>query len=140
MITDVGLLDQKLKAAGIPIAGISKSNGAYVVQFLPEATQQQRNQANAIVASFDPVAEQANLETIAADIVARGSGALAWFEANPATKQIFTLSIADLETEINTLVDAVIPLATAANRTRVKKLFMVWSLHTRIYAKERGWV
>lgn len=54
MITDVGLLDQKLKAAGIPIAGISKSNGVYQVEFLPEATQQQRDQAAAIVAAFDP--------------------------------------------------------------------------------------
>lgn len=67
------------------------------------------------------------------------NGVKQWFLDNPATQQIFTLSIPDLETEINTLVDAIIPLATAGNRTKTKKLLMVFALHARIYAKERGW-
>jgi hypothetical protein len=70
--------------------------------------------------------------------IAQG-GTKQWFIDNPQTQQIFTLSIANLETEISTLVDALFPSASVANKTKTKKLWMVWSLHARIYAKERGW-
>jgi hypothetical protein len=45
------------------------------------------------------------------------SGAKQWFIDKPAAQQLFTLSIPDLETENNTLVDALFPSATAAHRT-----------------------
>ncbi len=63
LITAVAILDQQLKAAGIPISGVSRQSGSFVVHFLPEATQQQQTQAAAIVAAFDPVAELAALES-----------------------------------------------------------------------------
>lgn len=56
-----------------------------------------------------------------------------WFNDNPATKQLFTLSLTDLETvQINPLVDALFPSASAANRTKTKKLWMALSVVARI--------
>ncbi len=52
-------LDTALKAAGIPIVGVSIGSSAdratWAVQFLPNATAQQQTQAAGIVATFDPV-------------------------------------------------------------------------------------
>lgn len=50
----VTALDQKLRAAGIPLDGVSPlPDGGWRVDLRPEATQQQIDQAAAIVADFD---------------------------------------------------------------------------------------
>src|SRR6185503_4401886 len=46
---------------------------------------------------------------------------LIYLAANPGAKAIFDLSLADVETQVNALVDAIIPAATAANRTKLKR-------------------
>lgn len=63
------------------------------------------------------------------------AGALQWFADNPVTRQLFTLSIAELETEINTLIDAALPLATVGNRTKIKKLLTALSISVRLLVK-----
>lgn len=56
-----------------------------------------------------------------------------WLTANPQAKLLFQLEVPELETEISNLVDALFPTASAANRTRTKRLWMLWSLTTKIY-------
>lgn len=56
---------------------------------------------------------------------------LIWLAANPSAKQIFTLSSVALEAEIVALVDAIIPTATAANRTKLKRLLTGSALVSR---------
>lgn len=56
---------------------------------------------------------------------------LIWLAGNPSAKQIFTLSSVALEAEITALVDAIIPTATAANRTKLKRLLMGNALVSR---------
>jgi hypothetical protein len=46
-------LDSAIKAAGIPIDGVSGEQGSIVIQFRPEATAQNQTDAAAIVAAFD---------------------------------------------------------------------------------------
>lgn len=55
-----------------------------------------------------------------------------WYNANPGTKILFTTTTADLETQINTLVDAVMPTASAANRTKVKKFWTALAVAVRV--------
>ena len=64
-----------------------------------------------------------------------GSGAKQWFIDNPATQQLFTLTIPELETEINTLVDALFPAATAQNRTKTKKFWMSLAVTIRVLVR-----
>lgn len=68
MTTPATALDQALKAAGIPISGVSVyrnratgdwNKSLWAVRFLPEATAEQRAEAQAILDAFDPVAEAA---------------------------------------------------------------------------------
>jgi hypothetical protein len=56
---------------------------------------------------------------------------LIWLAANPGAKAIFTLTSAALEAEIIALVDAIIPAATAANRTKLKRLLQGVTLVSR---------
>lgn len=65
-------------------------------------------------------------------------GALAWFEANPAAMALFDLSVADLETEINSLVDVLLPLATVPNRTKQKRLLTGLAIAVRVLVKREG--
>lgn len=48
-------LDKELKAAGIPIHGVGESEKVIRIDFKPEATQTQRDQAQAILAAHDPI-------------------------------------------------------------------------------------
>lgn len=98
---------------------------------------------------LDEVADQAALQTLLngmestlyAEAVASGTvptakeqakaDRLVWLAANPNAKALFTLTSAALETEINNTIDAVIPLATAANRTKMKRLLMGVALVSR---------
>lgn len=64
----VAILDYQLRAVGIPIEGVADNgDGTYRVDFLPSATPQQQTDAAAIVAAFDPIAEQAILDAIEAN-------------------------------------------------------------------------
>lgn len=56
---------------------------------------------------------------------------LIFLAANPGAKQIFDLSPADVETQVAALVDAIIPAATAANRTKLKRVLTVGILVNR---------
>lgn len=50
-------LDQALKAAGIPISGVSLPSpdpATWIVHFLPAATSAQQAQAQSVIASFNP--------------------------------------------------------------------------------------
>lgn len=84
----VQILGEQLHAAGIPIVGVSDNgDGTFRVDFATEATQQQRDDAAAIVAAFDPVAEVAAQEAIEAqegqdfsDLEADITNELAWIE------------------------------------------------------------
>lgn len=61
------ILGEQLHAAGIPIVGVSDlGGGEFRVDFAEEATQQQMDDAAAIVAAFDPAAEMAAQEAIEA--------------------------------------------------------------------------
>lgn len=66
------------------------------------------------------------------------SGARAWFAANSGALALFDLSISELETEINNLVDALLPLATAANRTKQKRLLTGLAIAVRVLVKREG--
>lgn len=81
------VLRNRLTAAGIPVVGVSGNAQPFIVDFAPEATQQQRDAAAVIVAAFDPAAELTALEAaeaaerldfaaLAADI----TNELAWIE------------------------------------------------------------
>lgn len=59
------------------------------------------------------------------------SDRLIFLTANPGAKAIFDLSAADVETQVAALVDAIIPAATAANRTKLKRVLTVGILVNR---------
>lgn len=61
MIDVIYLLQLKLVAAGLPVVAVTMGGA----ELTPNATQQQRDQAAAIVAAFDPVAEVAVYEATA---------------------------------------------------------------------------
>lgn len=54
-----------------------------------------------------------------------------WFTDNPGATVIYTATKADLEAGINALVDAIVPSATGANRTKLKRLLMAGALFDR---------
>jgi hypothetical protein len=59
---------------------------------------------------------------------------LIYLTANPGSKQIFTLSLADVELQVGALVDALFPPATgvsAANKTKLKRILTVGILVNR---------
>ena len=56
---------------------------------------------------------------------------LIFLTANAGAMAIFDLSLADVETNVNALVDAIIPTATAANRTKLKRVLTVGILVNR---------
>lgn len=56
---------------------------------------------------------------------------LIFLAANPGAKAIFDLSAADVETQVAALVDAIIPAATAANKTKLKRVLTVGILVNR---------
>lgn len=62
-------------------------------------------------------------------------GARQWFIDNPNGKLLFTLSIPDLSAEIAALVDALFPVATASNRTKLKLLLMGIAVSVRVLVR-----
>lgn len=54
MLVNVTKLDKELKAAGIPIDGVGKTNGEIRIDFKPDATQAQRKAALELLAAHDP--------------------------------------------------------------------------------------
>jgi len=57
-VVDVGLIDQALRRAGVPVVGVQCRRGAVTVQYEPGATADQRAQGDALVAAWDDAAEQ----------------------------------------------------------------------------------
>lgn len=66
------------------------------------------------------------------------SGAKAWFVAHPNAALLFNLSIADLDTEVDDLVEDLFPLASAANKNRMKLWMKTVSHSIRALAKREG--
>lgn len=58
--------------------------------------------------------------------------AVIWFKANPATKQIFMLTPAALETQVGTLTDALFPGIAAATRNQKKKVWTAELMTLRV--------
>lgn len=58
--------------------------------------------------------------------------AIVWFQANPNTKQIFTLTPAALEAQVGTLVDALFPGIAAGTRNQEKKVRMAQLMTVRV--------
>lgn len=139
MTTILSVLDQRLTDAGIPIHGVSDNgDGTYRVDFTAAATAQQQSDAAAIVAAFDAEAEQGILDGLEAGKTEAHSGALAWFVAHPNAALLFNLSIAALDAEIDSLVDALFPAASAANKNRMKLWMKTVSHSIRALAKREG--
>lgn len=92
----VSFLDKQLRAASIPIDGIAKQNGDYRIDFRPEATAEQRIQAAAIVAAFDPVGAIAREN----EIEQAPGMAYNYFAAHPAAVAFVRLSAAEQEAQI----------------------------------------
>lgn len=95
----VSILDRKMREAGIPIDGVAEENGNYRVDFKPEATQEQHNQAAVIVAAFDPV-EAATKET---EINNAPGIAKNYFAAHPAAATFVRLTPAEQEAQIDAM-------------------------------------
>jgi hypothetical protein len=56
---------------------------------------------------------------------------LVYLVQNPGAKAIFDLDSAEMQTQVNALVDAIIPAASAANRTKLKRVLAVGILVNR---------
>lgn len=68
-------------------------------------------------------------------IAAAPVGAKAWFDSRPNAKLLFSLSVADLEAEIFSLVDTSFPALSAGNRMRWKLLLMAVAIAVRVLVK-----
>lgn len=124
----LSVLVQKLESAAIPFYSLYEDGR---IHFKPEATAQQRQDAAAIVAAFDPTVEDARREEIRqAPLTARQ-----WLVDNPQAKQIFSLSVADLNSQVAALIDASFPLLTAGQRATWKLLMMAILLTVRVMVK-----
>lgn len=66
------------------------------------------------------------------------TGARGWFTDNPSGKLLFTLTIAELSAEIASLVDALFPVATSPNRTKLKLLLMAMAVCVRLLVKREA--
>lgn len=132
----ISVLDERIRAAGIPIHGVSDNgDGTYRVDFAAGATAQQQSDAAVIVAAFDPVAEQVILDAEEAGKVAAQTGAKAWYLANPNAALLFDLSIDGLMAEIDSLDFAALPAAT---RNKLKLLLKTLSVAVRVLARREG--
>jgi hypothetical protein len=84
------------------------------------------------------VADEANIwaDAVAGGLLATAkenakADRLLYLTANPGAMAIFDLSLADVESNVSALVDAIIPAATAANRTKLKRVLAVGILVNR---------
>ena len=68
------------------------------------------------------------------------TGARAWYAGSPNASLLFTLSIPELEAEISTLIDQILPLATAGQRAKLKLLLTTYGVAIRVLAKREGFV
>lgn len=132
----IQILGEKLHTANIPIVGISDNgDGTFRVDFAPEATQPQRDSAAAIVAAFDPVAELVAEEVKEAATIAAPIGARTWFAVNPNAKLIWSMTTAEVVTEIASLVDISFASLPVATRTKWKLFLTAITLIVRILVK-----
>jgi hypothetical protein len=93
-------LDQAIKAAGIPICGVSIPStdpASWVVHFLPAATSVQRTQAQTIIAGFNPTTTTAAVDEAAVDSDKRMKAIVLWcaqrFGITPAQAKSQILTI-----------------------------------------------
>jgi hypothetical protein len=90
------------------------------------------------IISLDPTLSNPAYDLLLVDYneanLAQG-GAKAWFTANPNGELLFTLSILDLETEIDALDLSSLPVGTA---NKLKLLLKTLAVSTRVFAKKQG--
>lgn len=89
MDSPVSRLHGQLEAAGIPVVSVRHQNSTFEVQFAPEATAEQMQQAEAIVTVFDSRPRRPRpLADLRQDIAA-------WIGTDPARlRQAVTLALA----------------------------------------------
>ncbi len=56
---NIALLDESLRAAGVPIHGVQLAAGVPSIDYAPEATPEQRAAGEALLAAWDDAAEEA---------------------------------------------------------------------------------
>lgn len=97
-----------------------------------EMTPEEVTARLAEIEQAQPTPEQLAQEAAIADAPI---SARAWFAANPNAKLIWSMTVPELVTEISNLVDNIVPLASAANRTKLKLLLTGVTLAVRIFVK-----
>lgn len=74
----------------------------------------------------------------AQQVLVAQSEAEVWFDANAGALGLLNLPMATLEGEVAALVDVLVPSATAANRTKLKRLLMAGAVLDRSQVKNSG--
>lgn len=99
---DIALIDQALRAAGIPIVSVELRRGVVAVQYDPTATDAQRQQGDALVAGWDDVLGRRKAVKAAAKA--------ALFDTDDATRvairntqRVFYTSIVEMRQWMNSL-------------------------------------
>lgn len=99
-------LDEAIKAAGVPIDGVGRLlDGTVRIDFRPEATEQQRTQANAIAAGWDwsPAAAAAREDAKKPERTELRSAAVAAVAGNQDYLAIATPTTAQMRSQLAAL-------------------------------------
>lgn len=83
-------------------------------------------------------AAKAAIVTQAMAVETAHGGALAWFESHPNAALLFNLSVVTLDAEIDSLVNDLFPIASAANKNRMKLWMKTVSHAVRALSKREG--
>lgn len=137
MIEPVEILSQKL--AGLGVEGVSPEGNGWRLDFTLEATQEQRIQAEAIAAAFDPIAAVADAEAAEQEVINSGKATKQWLLDNSNAMLLLDLSVTELQAEITALVNAAFPAPiTQQTRNKVTLLWMTYAMAIRVLIKHEG--
>lgn len=111
MITreDLGAFHQALIAAAIPVDGVIFNGGVVTIQYSPSATAQQRTTGDALINTFDPVADA---------LAKRRAATIALL--NGGDQMISRAMLLVLLDEINTIRGLLVPSQTARTLAQMK--------------------
>lgn len=107
---------------------IIKGGKATYVDLTPEEEAQRLLDIEANRPTAEQLAQEAAVRD--APITARQ-----WFNDNPNAKLIWSMTVAEVVAEIDSLIDALFPSATAGNRTKLKLLLKGITLAVRVLVK-----
>lgn len=99
---DIALIDQALRAAGIPIVSVELRRGVVAVQYDPTATDAQRQQGDALVAGWDEAAEARKAVKAAANAALLDTDDPTRIAARN-TQRVFYASIVEMRQWMNAL-------------------------------------